>query len=291
LYRRWRGIVGGIRDLINTVLADEPGSGWQARLDLGFAPGLNKTLLAKRSHVGPLTVQRPFYPEGKPCHVYILHPPGGIVGGDKLHININADTGSHALLTTPAAGKFYRTAGAQAKQTVAITIADDAIVEWLPQETIIYDGANLKSSVQVQLSDSARFIGWEILCLGRPASLEGFADGIAELNWQILSGQRPLFLERLRLDARAFAARWGMQSLPVCGTLFATPASTASLDAVRGLIGETPHRGVTRIDNMLVCRALDNRSDQLREFFEQVWAIVRPDTLNCIAVPPRIWAT
>jgi len=265
--------------------------GWQARLELGFAFRNDKTVLAHRRHVGPLTVQRPFYPEGGVCHVYILHPPGGIVGGDRLDLCISAEPHSHALITTPAAGKFYRSAGEQAVQTVAIKVAAGAAVEWLPQETIIYDGANLRSAVKVELAAGARFIGWEILSLGRPACGEGFDAGLADMSWQIYCRDQPLFLERLHLDARAFAARWGLQGLSACGTLFAGPASVESLVAVQQLIGDSKGRGVTRIDDMLVCRAIDGRSDSLRGFFEQVWAIVRPDSVQRKACAPRIWAT
>lgn len=268
-----------------------PVSGWQASLNLGFAASGTKTLLVKRQHVGPLTVQRPFYPEDGVCHVYILHPPGGIVGGDHLTIEVNAATGSHALITTPAAGKFYRSGGEQATQVVLINVAENAALEWLPQETIIYEGAQLASLVKINLVAGARFIGWEILSLGRPASGEGFETGRADLNWQIYGEQQPLLLERIRLDAKAFAARWGLQGFSACGTLFATPASAASLAAVQALIGDAEGRGVTLIDRLLVCRALDSRSDRLRGFFEQVWAIVRPDTLQREVCVPRIWAT
>ncbi|MCX7087017.1 MAG: urease accessory protein UreD [Methylococcales bacterium] len=265
--------------------------GWQASLNLSFAASEGKTLLVNRQHIGPLTVQRPFYPEGGICHVYILHPPGGIVGGDHLSIHVNAAPSCHALVTTPAAGKFYRSGGAQARQVVSINVAADAALEWLPQETIIYEGAQLTSLVKVNLEAGSRFIGREILSLGRPASAEGFDYGQADLNWQIYNGQQPLLLERLRLDAKAFAARWGMQGFSACGTLFATPISATSLTAVQALIGEAEGRGVTQIDNLLVCRALDSRSDRLRGFFEQVWAIVRPDTMQRQVCTPRIWAT
>jgi urease accessory protein len=277
--------------LVNPTLAYTESSSWQARLQLGFARSANKTLLVKREQFGPLTVQRPFYPEGRVCHVYLLHPPGGIVGGDDLTIIVNAAAHSHALITTPAAGKFYRSAGAQAKQVVEITIASGATVEWLPQETIIYEGAQLKSSVKVNLATDARFIGWEILSLGRPACAENFDYGLADLNWQISCEDRPLLLERLYLDAKAFSVRWGLQGFSACGTLFATPASAESFAAVQDLIGDSKGRGVTRIDNLLVCRALDIRSDRLRGFFEQVWAIIRPDTVQRKVCSPRIWAT
>ncbi|MEQ1558385.1 MAG: urease accessory protein UreD [Methyloglobulus sp.] len=265
--------------------------GWQAALNLNFVATTDKTVLVKRDHFGPLSVQRPFYPEGGVCHVYILHPPGGIVGGDHLTICAKTAAHSHALITTPAAGKFYRSSGVQATQIVEISVAEHATVEWLPQETIIYEGAQLKSLVKVDLAPDARFIGWEILSLGRPASAEGFEYGAADLNWQICCQNQPLFLERLRLDAQAFAARWGLQGCSACGTLFATPASAESLVAIQNLIGDTKGRGVTRIDELLICRALDGRSDLLRGFFEQVWAIVRPDTVQRKACAPRIWAT
>ena len=280
-----------LKDLSNQPLACEEARAWQARLQLNFAQSNDKTLLVKREHIGPLTVQRPFYPEGGACHIYILHPPGGIVGGDDLSINVKAAPHSHALITTPAAGKFYRSSGAQAKQAVEITIANGATVEWLPQETIIYEGAQLKSSVKVDLASDARFIGWEILSMGRPACYENFDYGLADLSWQIYCEDRPVLLERLYLDAKAFSARWGLQGNSACGTLFATPASAESFAAVQDLIGDTKGRGVTRIDNLLVCRALDIRSDRLRGFFEQVWEIVRPDTAQNIACKPRIWAT
>ena len=283
--------ISRLKALSNQPLGCEESRGWQARLHLNFAQSNDKTLLVKREHIGPLTVQRPFYPEGGVCHLYILHPPGGIVGGDDLSINVKAAPHSHALITTPAAGKFYRSSGAQAKQVVEITIANDATVEWLPQETIIYEGAQLKSSVKVDLAADARFIGWEILSMGRPACYENFDYGLADLSWQIYCEDRPMLLERLYLDAKAFSARWGLQGNSACGTLFATPASSESFAAVQGLIGDTKGRGVTRIDNLLVCRARDIRTDRLRGFFEQVWAIVRPDTVKSNACSPRIWAT
>ena len=266
-------------------------SGWEAVLNLRFADRVNKTYLVQRDHQGPLTVQRPFYPEGDVCHVYILHPPGGIVGGDHLTIGISAEANSHALITTPAAGKFYRSDGLWAHQKVNINVAEDAVVEWLPQETIIYQGAHLKSTIQINLAASARFIGWEILSLGRPASNESFDFGLVDLNWQIHCEQRPLFMERLRLDAEAFTARWGLQGFSAFGTFVAKSASKDSLTTVQNLIENQPCRGVTLIDDILICRALDSRSDRLRTFFEHVWAVIRPELVQRQISTPRIWLT
>lgn len=265
--------------------------GWEATLYLAFAHRFDKTLLTYRSHKGPLTVQRPFYPEGGVCHLYLLHPPGGVVGGDNLCISISAEINSHALITTPAAGKFYRSDERWASQQVNIDIAEGAIVEWLPQETIIYQGAYVKSAVNINLSQSSRFIGWEILSLGRPASGEGFDFGAVDLSWQIHCEQQPLLLERIRLDAEAFASRWGLQGFSACGTMLAKSANKQSLIAIQNFLGDETGRGVTLIDDILVCRALDKRSDRLRTFFEQVWSILRPEALHCQASPPRIWLT
>lgn len=265
--------------------------GWQAELELGFTRTESKTILARRRHHGPLAVQRPFYPEGGVCHVYLLHPPGGVVAGDKLAIRVNADTGAEALVTTPAAGKFYRSDGPRACQAVALRVAEGAALEWLPQETIVFEGARVASDMRIELRSGARFVGWEILSLGRPAAGEGFAKGAARLDWRITLGGQPLYLERQLLDAHAFAARWGLWNRAALGTLFAYPATLPQLETVRGLIGETAHQGVTLIDGLLICRALDLRADVLRQFFLRVWEIIRPGTMGRAACPPRIWAT
>jgi len=272
-------------------VSSEPVSGWEAALELGFVVKNAKTVLAHRKYYGPLTVQRPFYPEGGVCHVYVLHPPGGIVAGDRLSISASAATESQALITTPAAGKFYRSGGAQASLSVSLNVASNATLEWLPQETIIYEGARLVSNMNIELEAEAGFIGWEVLALGRPASGEGFNSGEATLNWRISRAGQLFYRERLRLDAIAFAARWGLNGESACGTLFACPASQAHLEAVQQLIGDHPARGVTHIDDMLICRAIDARADRLRDFFQQVWQLIRNDIVHRPACAPRIWAT
>ena len=265
--------------------------GWEAELHLGFSRKGTKTLLSKRSHRGPLTVQRPFYPEGGMCHVYLLHPPGGVVAGDRLRIDVHAACNTEVLITTPAAGKFYRSAGEQACQNVNLQVDEDAVLEWVPQETIIYEGARLASKVTINLEKQARFIGWEILALGRPASSEGFEYGDVHLSWQILQNKKLIFLEEMRLDAKAFVARWGLNKQSVCGTLFAIPATTKQLEKIRNLIGDTPNQGVTLIDDLLICRASNEKTEPVRNFFESVRAAIRADIVQRKVHTPRIWAT
>lgn len=265
--------------------------GWRAELELDFASDCDKTVLVRRKHRGPLIVQRPFYPEDGACHVYLLHPPGGVVSGDRLAIDIHGRPGSAALITTPAAGKFYRSSGNKAHQCVSIKIAENASVEWLPQETIIYEGARLKSSIEINLAAGGRFVGWEMLSLGRPAANEGFAQGSAEMCWQLYRQGRPLYLERLQLDDQTLSANWGLNGYSACGALFASPATANSLQAVSLLIGDQPGRGVTLIDDLLICRAADTGTHGIRPFFERIWQILRADIVGREACAPRIWAT
>ncbi len=266
-------------------------SSWKAELKLRFSDSGNKTILSQRSHKGPLTLQRPFYPEGAICHVYVLHPPGGIVAGDQLSIDVEVEKNAKALITTPGAGKFYRSTGQQALQTVCLNIKKGATLEWLPQETIGFEGARLISDVRVDLTGNSRFIGWEILVLGRPAANEVFNQGEAILNWHIYRDEMPLFIEKMKLDSTAFLARWGLNSHSSCGTLFAVGTSQANLEAVRTLIADTPRQGITLIDDLLICRASADKANTVRQFFEKVRSVIRKDIVEHSPHTPRIWAT
>ncbi len=264
---------------------------WHAHLQLSFERREQKTILSQRKHTGPLTIQRPFYPEGGLCHVYLLHPPGGVVASDRLHINIHAQPAAQALITTPAAAKFYRSAGATAEQCVNIQVDNHATVEWLPQETILFEGSKLHSSINVSLHDSCAFIGWEILVFGRPACGEAFNKGEATLDWRVIQNNRPLLLEHMLLDKQAFHARWGLNGQPVCATMLALSANQQALEAVRSIIGDTPGQGVTLIDDLLICRALNDKTEPVRRFFETVRQTIRPALLQRDNCTPRIWAT
>jgi urease accessory protein len=126
-----------------------PAAGWQARLELQFQRRRNRTVLTHRAHSGPLLVQRAFYPEtlndslddSQPCHVYIIHPPGGVVSGDELRLDVEVQAQAHALLTTPAAGKFYRRHAQRVARLTQTLQVDGGVLEWMPQENIYYPEA------------------------------------------------------------------------------------------------------------------------------------------------------
>lgn len=285
------------------VLASHlPGStpqadGWVGELSLGFAARGDATVLARRRRRGPLTVQRPFYPEGAAvCQVTLLHPPGGLVGGDRLELTAALDEGAQALITTPAAGKVYRSAGATAEQRHGFHIAHRASLEWLPQETILFSGARLRSRTRVDLIPGGRFLGWEIVCFGRPHGAERFDAGHGAIALELWESGAPLFVERGRYvgGGALMTAPWGLAQQPVMGTwlaLDAPPPLTESLRAELVAVADPAHWGLSRLPRVLALRYRGPSAAEARALFVKAWTLVRPVLLGRDAIPPRIWAT
>ncbi|ERS91549.1 urease accessory protein UreD, partial [Halomonas sp. PBN3] len=178
----------------------DAGRQWVASLDLCFATREAVTRMTRCRHRGPLRVQRPFHPEGRDgaCHVYLLHPPGGLVSGDALSIEVGVQGGAHALLTTPAANKLYR-ADSHAvawRQHTRLVVADGGALEWLPQETLAFDGSRGAQTTEIALDGAARCLGWEVMALGRPASRLPYLSGRIEQRFRLTRDGRPLWLER-----------------------------------------------------------------------------------------------
>lgn len=273
-------------------IAGETRAGWVASLELHFAARARGTFLADRRHSGPLIVQRPFWPEGPVCHTYIVHPPGGVVGGDRLELRVHGAAGSHALITTPAAGKFYRSAGRVASQRQEISL-NAASLEWLPQESILYPQASVRLATCVRLCAQSRFIGWDIVCYGRPASGLAYSEGQVAQDFELYVDGAAVVLDRLRLDGASDAMRaaYGLAGHPVLATLFAYPADQSVLEAARTVDGEGITFASTRVGNVLVCRAVGHHADGVRRVMENIWARVRPRIMGRTAVAPRIWAT
>lgn len=265
--------------------------GWQASLELNLSPWHGRTALTYRRQRGPLSVQRPFYPEGEICHLYLLHPPGGVVGGDGLEVQINLEAGARALVTTPGATKFYRSAGDRAHQVTTLRLGPQASLEWLPQENIHFTGVRASLKTRVEATPGSRFLGWEYQCLGRPALAEGFDSGDLDCQLQFLVDDRPLLVERLRVTPQGRHGAAGLRGLPVTATLLATPAGTEELAWVQSLLEDSLSSGVTLLDNLLVVRYLGDTTEECRNLFTRIWAGLRPQVLGLAPCPPRIWAT
>jgi len=274
------------------TLADK---NWRAQLTLKFSGREDKTVISQRQHYGPLVIQKPFYPEGEVCHVYLLHPPGGVVGGDQLTLDVEVNSAGHTLLTTPAAGKFYRSAGSLAQLKQTLVVKANSTLEWLPQETILFSGCRVHLQTVVQLEDDAAFIGWEILCLGRPAGNELFEAGSARQHFELWRNNRPLLLDRATIAGNddVMSARWGMQGYTVSGTLMAVNADKAMLQHIRENMPQMKQGliSVTLINDVLVCRALSEQAEYIRFAFIQLWKTLREPLLARVACEPRIWST
>lgn len=267
--------------------------GWQAELKLQFAKRATKTILARRSQRGPLAIQRPFYPEGEVCHAYVLHPPGGVVGGDELQLHFDIEPAAQVLLTTPGATKFYRSAGRQARQDQHFQVTDGCL-EWLPQENIFFPGAQAALSSRIHLYGTAQYIGWEIHCLGRPVINETFQQGSVLFKTALYRDGKPLLLDRLLIQGeRDLGSAAGLRGQPVFASLLATPATMELLEMVRPFCEEVAMgtAGVTLLNGVLVLRYLGNSTAQAQRLFRSIWQSIRPVITGRTAIAPRIWNT
>ncbi len=274
----------------------EEAKGWRGGLRLHYTRAGARTVLSRREQHGPLHLQRSFYPEGpEVAHSYLLHPPGGVVGGDTLTIEADIESGAHALLTTPAAGKFYRCDGRSARMQQRLRVHADAALEWLPQETIVYSGAEAQSITRVELDQGASFIGWEMICLGRPAAGEAFDHGLLRQRFEIWRDDRPLWLERARYAGASdiLRTRWGLSGKPLCATLVAVGAHESLVEEIRRQVDSGPDEAfsVTQLDEVLVCRYLGDRAQRARACLSKAWRILRPECVGRIACEPRVWHT
>ena len=271
-------------------------AGWQACLSLSYVRDGNRTLLVERRHAGPLVVQKSLYPEGDTvCQNVIIHPPGGIVGGDTLAVNVDASLCTHVQLTTPGAAKCYRSGGAVARQHIRLLAARGAVLEWLPQETIVFDGSKVELEIAIELSDDARFLGWDVVCLGRTAAGERFDHGVLRQRLTLTRDGAPTFADRVVLHGGAplLISPVGLQANPVFGTfLAAAPVVThAMLESCRQVLPMAGEGAVTRLPGVLIARYRGASAAAARYYFVELWRKLRPALALRTAVPPRIWAT
>ena len=269
-------------------------NGWIAELELRFSKSKSKTFLSTRKHIGPLTIQRPFYPEGGLCHLYLLHPPGGIVGGDQLSIEVNTDSNSSSLLTTPGATKVYRTSDHKHSSiNQNFIVAEDSSFEWLPMETIVFPGANSQFSSKLLLSGNARVAAWEVYCLGRPAINESFDFGSLNFSLELWRDGIPILLDKLMIDKTELESVVGLRGFPVFGTFIISKTNKKVLKTVRTMMIETDScvTGVTQIEDIIIVRGLAKKTYLVQDLFKKIWQTVRPLVFDREASIPRIWAT
>ena len=272
-------------------------TGWDASLKLIFDSRINKTILARRQHYGPLVLQKILYPEGpNPAHGVIIHPPGGVAGGDNLQLTVQMQTESSALLTTPGATKWYKSAGRQASQQIEMTIDDNGQLEWLPQENIVFDGADVALNTQVNLSETAVFAGWEVVCLGRQASGERWTSGRFRQKLLIKREGRLIWNESALLvpDSGVLRSMAGLRNQVVFGSFVVAAGTTPAeiLQSCQGInIDSSADYGVSALPDIFTARYIGPCAQEAKIYFEKLWHCLRPWYGKRSAVRPRIWAT
>lgn len=280
----------------------ESENGWHGKLNLVYADRLGTTALISNSHQAPLKVQRPFYPEGQQiCHSVILHTAGGVVGGDRMTLNFHLQPNTQALITTAAATKIYRSNGTQAKQSVNIQVNAGACLEWFPQETIVFNGAIYRQDLRIELATKASYLGWEITRFGRSARGEKFVQGEWRNHTEIWQEGKPLWIDRQWLPGseEVFHSPHGLAGQPITGSLVwvGQPVSKEIVEKARSLFtpnfctgGVTPPlAGVTRLENGFLCRYRGCLTSEVRNWFIDVWQLLRMSFLNCDKCVPRVW--
>jgi len=268
--------------------------GWHGKLNLVYAHRHNATQLIYTHQQAPLKVQRPFYPEGsKICHSVILHTAGGVVGGDRLSSNIHLEPHTEALITTAAASKIYRSNGLQARQKIQIQVEAGACLEWLPQETILFNGAIYQQDLRVELATGANFLGWEITRFGRSARGEKFDKGQWRSHTEIWQQGVPLWIDRQWLPAseEIFYSFHGLAGKPIIGSLVWLGGVVAPeiIEKIRILANGVSEAGVSRLQHGLLCRYRGDSTSEVRNWFIEVWQLLRVYFLNRGKCIPRVW--
>ena len=272
----------------------------RARLSLGFAREEGATRLVDRQHFGPLLVQKPFYPEDREiCQVVIIHPPGGVVGGDELEISARVGASASVQITTPGAAKWYKANGHVSRQAVTLDVGANGVIEWVPQETIFFNNVHVELDHHVVLEKEASYIGCEILCFGRTASGESFTSGQVRQRTRIFRTGKLIWFDQLRLsgDSSAMKNPLMLAGNTVCATLIAVgkgvPATV--LEAAREGAGDITkgvgHLGISQMKSVITARYLGNSSETARRIMLHVWGVLRPGMLGREAMVPRMWNT
>ncbi|URJ28785.1 urease accessory protein UreD [Blochmannia endosymbiont of Camponotus sp. C-046] len=267
--------------------------GWLGELRLNFALRDGRSVLTKCKHVGPFYVKRSFYSENDNTpHVYLLHPPGGLVGGDELILDVKLESDSRALLTTPGAAKFYRSNGMYAAQKYTFRLERNTALEWIPQGSIFFPQSKAKIDTTFILEQGSRIISFDMLCFGNVSlGTANFPEDV-DVCLNIFLSDSIGLRERLRINKLNCVMKLG--GFRISALLFAIPSDEKILNEVRNLITSDNHHqvgGATLLDDILVVRLLSNDNQCLKQTLCRIWCVIRPFIMGQKAVLPRIWFT
>ncbi len=272
---------------------------WRAELKLDYTSESQRTV-ARYAHQGPLRILKSLYPEGDQiCHNVLVHPPGGLVGGDTLDIQVSVSPGAHGLVSTPGATRFYKSGGHPALQQVIAHVADHARLEWLPLEAIAYNDCEATNRAIFHLAPGAELITWDVTALGLPSSDQAFKQGYFEQHLEIPG----IWLERGKVEGAD--ERWLNSPLGLaghkclaslvfaCGSAIAPARAESALEAARLIIESSPLKLQAGIScahpPVIVMRVLSPLVEPTMDLLKQVWAAWRHTLWQLPSEPPRIW--
>jgi len=273
---------------------------WRADLKLDYTLESQRTVV-RYLHQGPLRILQSLYPEGDQiCHNILVHPPGGLVGGDTLDIQVTVAEGAHGLVSSPGATRFYKSGGHPALQQVVAHLADNAKLEWLPLEAIAYNDCEATNRAIFNLAPSAELITWDVTALGLPSSDMAFTQGHFQQHLEIPG----VWLERGNI--RGEDTRWLNSPLGLAGSkclaslVFASGSAidsdrtTQALEAAREVIESHPLRlqaGITCAHpQVIVLRVMSPLVEPTMDLLKKVWAVWRHTLWALPSTPPRIWS-
>lgn len=272
---------------------------WHAHLNLDYRIDASRTVL-RHDHTGPLRIFKSLYPEGDAiCHNVIVHPPGGIVGGDLLDIDVQVGEGAHALISTPGATRFYRSDEEAGTQSVQLRLADASRLEWLPLESLAYPGCLAVNRLEMHLQGSAELIGWDVLGLGLPQAGQPFTHGSLRqhIEWP------GIWLEQATIDGRdqrlldsplGLAGRRCLGSLWLAsGQPMAQTRRDRLLESVRAALASAPADAALAATcpnpQLLVVRGVAPLVEPLMQGMQLAWRALREAAWGLPSAPPRIW--
>jgi urease accessory protein len=272
---------------------------WRGKVELTYAYAQGRTHPIHTFAQAPLRLQRPHYPEGPAvCYSTIVHTAGGMVGGDELEQHIHLQPVSQVFITTPAAGKIYRSIAGTSHQTTHIQLDRNAYLEWFPQETIVFNAAHYQQQLRINLEPGATVLLWDITRFGRTARGEEFVQGHWRSDLEVWQGDRPLLIDRQALQGSPpiLQSPHGLNGYAVVGTFACVGQhlSDATLDALRATLNQTAipthHIGLTRSLSGVICRYRGPSSQLVRQGFMAIWQSLRRSRQGTTPPMPRVWS-
>jgi urease accessory protein len=239
------------------------------------------TVLAASRFTLPLQVLTPLALDGAALVVSMLNPTGAVLAGDRLRIDVEAEAGAHVLLTTPSATKVYRSDGPVAEQDVTLTVGAGAIVEWVPDHTIPFEGAAFRQRLQARVGPDATFLAVDAFAAGRVARgerwrfrrLDSALEVADDAGWIVydrftLSGEGEWAGLGYAEGAAYFATIVAVTPAPVDDLVAAVRGAGELLDGARVGVGRLRRRGV-------LVRCLADSAPALADAVEGVWRRLR----------------